>query len=1291
MSQPTIYELLKERILVLDGAMGTMIQRYKLTEEDYRGERFKDFNPVQPHDPIAEAMEHKLDEVLHRAPAQSGTGVERNGHSCANPAHAHGTVPSKGTLKGNNELLSLTQPQIIKEIHLQYLEAGADIIETNTFSANRISQADYVMEHLVYEMNFKSAKLAKEAVREIMQKTPNKPRFVAGAIGPTTKLASMSPDVNDPGFRAITYDQLFEAYYEQICGLIDGGVDLLLIETITDTLNTKAALSAIRKYFDTVGRRVPVMISGTIVDQSGRTLSGQTTEAFWISISHAPNLLSVGLNCALGSAQMRPFIETLARHATCYTSLYPNAGLPNTFGEYDETPEYMAAQFEDFLRNEFVNIIGGCCGTTPEHIKAFAEVAARFKPRKPKARTSYMQLAGLEPLVVTPETRFLNIGERTNVTGSPKFAKLIKEQKYEEALAIARQQVENGAQIIDVNMDEGMLDSEAAMVKFLNLIAAEPDISRVPIMIDSSKWSVIEAGLKCVQGKAIVNSISLKEGEEKFKEQAKKIMEYGAATVVMAFDERGQADTFERKIEICKRAYDILTKEVGFPPQDIIFDPNILTVATGIEEHNNYAVDFIRATKWIKENLPHAKVSGGISNISFSFRGNNPVREAMHSAFLYHAIRAGLDMGIVNAGMIEVYEEIDKELLERVEDVLLNRRPDATERLVEFAEELKKRSEAKTPEVQEEEWRKGTVEERLKYALIKGIDTYIVEDTEEARLKYPTPLAVIEGPLMDGMNVVGDLFGAGKMFLPQVVKSARVMKKSVAHLVPFIEAEKAKNPNAKAAAKVLMATVKGDVHDIGKNIVGVVLACNNFEVIDLGVMVPAEKILETAKKEQVDIIGLSGLITPSLDEMVHVAKEMERLGFKIPLLIGGATTSKIHTAVKIAPNYSGAVVHVLDASRSVPVVQSLVTPEEKDRFVSQVKAEYDELRESYLKKRVTRKYVSLAEARENRTPIIWRAEDIYKPKKLGITTLEQVSLSELCEYIDWTPFFQTWQLAGRYPNILHDEVVGEEAQKLFRDANQLLERIVAENLLTAKAVFGLFPANAIGDDIEVYADESRATVLTVFHTLRQQNEKGAERANRALADYIAPKSTGLIDYIGGFAVTAGHGLETLVKMFEDVKDDYNSIMAKALADRLAEAFAEMLHKKIRTEYWGYAPNEQTTNDDLIEEKYQGIRPAPGYPACPDHTEKRLLFDLLEVEKRVGIFLTENFAMYPAASVSGLYFAHPEAVYFGVGKIGKDQVEDYAKRKGMSIEEVERWLAQNLNYDPSTVDAEVSAA
>lgn len=1286
MSQPTIYELLKERILVLDGAMGTMIQRYKLTEEDYRGERFKDFNPQQPHDPMAEATERKLDEVLHEAHSQSGAGIERNGHSCSNPAHGHHAAPPKGSVKGNNELLSLTQPHIIREIHLQYLEAGADIIETNTFSANRISQADYVMEHLVYEMNFRSARLAREAVREVMQKDPSKPRFVAGAIGPTNKLASMSPDVSNPGFRAVTFQQLFEAYYEQICGLVDGGVDLLLIETITDTLNAKAAIAAIQRYFDTVGRRLPVMISGTIVDQSGRTLSGQTTEAFWISVSHAPNLLSVGLNCALGSAQMRPYIETLSNLASCYTSLYPNAGLPNTFGEYDETPEYMAAQFEDFLQHRFVNIIGGCCGTTPEHVKAFVEVAARHKPRQPKPRSTYMQLAGLEPLVLTPETGFINIGERTNVTGSPKFAKLIKEQKYEEALAIARQQVENGAQIIDVNMDEGMIDSEAAMTTFLNLIASEPDIARVPIMIDSSKWSVIEAGLQCVQGKAIVNSISLKEGEEKFKEYARKAMQYGAAIVVMAFDERGQADTFERKIEICKRAYDILTKEVGFPPQDIIFDPNILTVATGIEEHNNYAVDFIRATKWIKENLPYAKVSGGISNISFSFRGNNPVREAMHSAFLYHAIRAGLDMGIVNAGMIEVYEEIDKELLERVEDVLLNRRPDATERLVEFAEELKRRAETKSTEAQEEEWRKGTVEERLKYALIKGIDTYIVEDTEEARQKYPSPLAVIEGPLMDGMNIVGDLFGAGKMFLPQVVKSARVMKKSVAHLVPFIEAEKAKNPSAKAAAKVLMATVKGDVHDIGKNIVSVVLACNNFEVIDLGVMVPADKILETAKKEQVDIIGLSGLITPSLDEMVHVAKEMERQGFKIPLLIGGATTSKIHTAVKIAPNYSGPVVHVLDASRSVPVVQSLVSPDEKERFIAQVRAEYEELRESYLRKRVRRKYVSLEEARENRTPIVWRAEDIYRPKQLGITVLENVSLSELCNYIDWTPFFQTWQLSGRYPSILHDEVVGEEAQRLFRDANRLLERIVAENLLVAKAVFGLFPANSIGDDIEVYADEARSQVLTVFHTLRQQNEKGAARANRALADYIAPKSTGLLDYIGGFAVTAGIGSEALVRMFEDAKDDYNAIMAKALADRLAEAFAEMLHKKVRTEYWGYAPNEQTTNEDLIEEKYQGIRPAPGYPACPDHTEKRLLFDLLQVEKHTGIFLTENFAMYPAASVSGLYFAHPEAVYFGVGKIGRDQVEDYARRKGMTVEEVERWLAQNLNYEPNAIEA-----
>jgi 5-methyltetrahydrofolate--homocysteine methyltransferase len=1291
MAQPSIYDLLKERVLVLDGAMGTMIQRYKLTEADYRGERFKDFNPVQPHDPIAESMERKLDEVLHEAHAQSGTGVERGGHVCNNPAHGHTASAPKGSVRGNNELLSLTQPQIIKEIHLQYLEAGADIIETNTFSANRISQADYVMEHLVYEMNFRSAKLAKEAVQEMMKKTPEKPRFVAGAIGPTTKLASMSPDVNDPGFRAVTFQQLFEAYYEQVCGLIDGGVDVLLIETITDTLNTKAALSAIQRYFDTVGRRVPVMISGTIVDQSGRTLSGQTTEAFWVSVAHAPNLLSVGLNCALGSAQMRPFIETLSKVASCYTSLYPNAGLPNTFGEYDETPEYMAAQFEDFLRHEFVNIIGGCCGTTPEHIRAFADVAARFKPRQPKPRSTYMQLAGLEPLVVTPETGFINIGERTNVTGSPKFAKLIKEQKYEEALSIARQQVENGAQILDVNMDEGMIDSEAAMTTFLNLIAAEPDISRVPIMIDSSKWSVIEAGLKCVQGKAIVNSISLKEGEEKFKEQARKVMEYGAAVVVMAFDERGQADTFERKIEICKRAYDILTKEVGFPPQDIIFDPNILTVATGIEEHNNYAVDFIKATKWIKENLPHAKVSGGISNISFSFRGNNPVREAMHSAFLYHAIRAGLDMGIVNAGMIEVYEEIDKELLERVEDVLLNRRPDATERLVEFAEELKKRSEAKSAEVQEEEWRKAPVEERLKHALIKGIDTYIVEDTEEARLKYPSPLAVIEGPLMDGMNIVGDLFGAGKMFLPQVVKSARVMKKSVAHLVPFIEAEKAKNPQAKAAAKILLATVKGDVHDIGKNIVGVVLACNNFEVIDLGVMVPADKILETARREQVDIIGLSGLITPSLDEMVHVAKEMERQGFNLPLLIGGATTSKIHTAVKIAPNYSGPVVHVLDASRSVPVAQSLVTPEQKDEFVAQIKAEYEALRDAHFKKRVSRKYVSLAEARENRTPIEWNAKDIYKPKKLGISVLEDISLAELRNYIDWTPFFQTWQLAGRYPNILHDEVVGEEAQRLFRDANRLLDRIIAEKWLTAKAVFGLFPANAVGDDIEVYSDETRSCVLTVFHTLRQQHEKGAERANRALADYIAPKSTGMIDYIGGFAVTAGIGIEELVRVFESAHDDYNSIMAKALADRLAEALAEMLHKKVRTEYWGYAPDEQTNNDDLIEEKYQGIRPAPGYPACPDHTEKRILFDLLEVEKHTGIMLTENFAMYPAASVSGLYFAHPEAVYFGLGKIGKDQVADYAQRKGMSVEEVERWLAPNLNYDPNATAVGVSAA
>ncbi|MBC8042702.1 MAG: methionine synthase, partial [Rhizobacter sp.] len=1015
----TLQNLLANRILVLDGAMGTMIQRYNLTEADYRGERFKELHPQ-----ATDINDHSANGQSANGHASNETADDAHAGHAHSKGHAH-AGPNSGGVKGNNELLSLTKPEVILEIHRAFLEAGADILETNTFSANSVSQSDYGLESLVYELNVASAGLARTAADEYTARTPDKPRFVAGAMGPTTKLASMSPDVNDPGFRAITYQELVDAYAEQLRGLVDGGVDLLLIETITDTLNTKAALSAIQQHLDAGGKALPVMISGTVTDQSGRILSGQTIEAFWISIAHAPNLFSVGLNCALGSAQMRPFIESLSQVATVPVSLYPNAGLPNAFGGYDETPEFMAQQLSDYAEAGFLNIIGGCCGTTPEHIKAFAEVAATHSPRKAAAPLPYMQLSGLEPLVVRPETNFLNIGERTNVTGSPKFAKLIKAGDYDAALTIARQQVENGAQIIDVNVDEGMLDSEAVMVKFLNLIAAEPDISRVPLMLDSSKWSVIEAGLKCVQGKCIVNSISLKEGEEKFKAQAAKVLEYGAATVVMAFDERGQADSFERKIEICSRAYRILTEDVLFPAEDIIFDPNVLTVATGIEEHNNYALDFIRTAAWIKANLPHAKVSGGISNISFSFRGNNPVREAMHAAFLYHAIKAGLDMGIVNAGQIEVYDEIDKDLLVRVEDVLLNRRPDSTERLVEFAEALKLGGDTKVSEVKELEWRKGTVEERLRHALVKGITDYVVEDTEEARLKYPRPLSVIEGPLMDGMNTVGDLFGAGKMFLPQVVKSARVMKKSVAHLVPFIEEEKARNKDTRAVAKILLATVKGDVHDIGKNIVGVVLACNNFEVIDLGVMTACDKILETAIRENVDAIGLSGLITPSLDEMVHVAKEMERLGMKIPLLIGGATTSKIHTAVKIAPNYSAPTVHVLDASRSVPVVNSLTTADLKDAFAEKIVAEYETVRGEHYRKRTTQKYATLAEARRNPVDIAWKPEELYTPKQLGITVFENVPLETLRSYIDWTPFFQTWQLAGRYPKILDDATVGD--------------------------------------------------------------------------------------------------------------------------------------------------------------------------------------------------------------------------------------------------------------------------
>ncbi|MCS6820876.1 MAG: methionine synthase [Microscillaceae bacterium] len=1223
-----IYEILQQRILVLDGGMGTMIQRYRLKEEDYRGERFKDF----PY-----------------------------------------------PLKGNNDLLVITQPHVVKEIHWAYLEAGADIIETNTFNSNAISMEDYHMADLVYELNYHAAKLAKEACIEYTQKTPKKPRFVAGSIGPTTKTASISPDVNDPGFRAITFDELVIAYTEQLRGLIDGGIDIVLVETVFDTLNAKAALFAIETYFEKIGRRLPVMVSGTITDQSGRTLSGQTTEAFLYSLSHLP-LLSIGLNCALGADLMRPYIQILAKEAPFFTSAHPNAGLPNEMGEYDQDANEMAKIVEGFLKEGLVNIIGGCCGTTPAHIQKIAELAEKYPPRALPEPDKFLRLSGLEGIKITPATNFINIGERTNVTGSAKFAKLIKEGKYEEALSIARDQVEGGAQIIDVNMDEGMLDSETAMVKFLNLIASEPDIAKLPIMIDSSKWSVIEAGLKCMQGKGIVNSISLKEGEEKFIEYANKIRKYGAAVVVMAFDEQGQADTYERRIEICQRAYTILVHKVGFPPQDIIFDPNILTVATGIEEHNNYAVDFINATRWIKQNLPYAKVSGGVSNISFSFRGNNPVREAMHSAFLYHAIKAGMDMGIVNAGMIEVYENIPKDLLERVEDVLLNRRPDATERLVEFAEQYKSKGKEK---VTDDAWRNTPVEERLKYALIKGITDYIDQDTEEARQKYGKPLSVIEGPLMAGMNIVGDLFGEGKMFLPQVVKSARVMKKAVAYLMPFMEAEKQANAhlnNNGEQKKILLATVKGDVHDIGKNIVGVVLACNNYEVIDLGVMVPADKILETAEKEKVDIIGLSGLITPSLDEMIFVAQEMQRRNFKIPLLIGGATTSRIHTAVKIAPMYESPVIHVLDASRSVPVVSNLLSPETKEKFIQEIREEYDRMREGHANRKKDKKFTSLAEARKRRMQLDWKNYIPPKPKYLGTKTFSSYNLAEIAQYIDWTPFFQTWELHGRFPKILDDEIVGQEARRLYQDAQRMLQTIIAQEWFTAKAVLGFFPANTNGncDDIEVYSQNKTSKIATL-RFLRQQAERAPNVPYLSLADFVAPFDTNLTDYIGGFAVSI-FGAEEKAKQFEQNHDDYNSIMVKALADRFAEAFAELLHERVRKEFWGYAPNEKLDNEQLIREQYQGIRPAPGYPACPDHTEKITLFKLLDAQKAIGIQLTENLAMYPAASVSGFYFSHPESKYFGVGKIEKDQVQDYAQRKGISLEEAEKWLRSSLNYD-----------
>jgi 5-methyltetrahydrofolate--homocysteine methyltransferase len=1222
----TIQEELEKRVLVIDGAMGSMIQQYKLTEKDFRGKRFSDW--------------HK-------------------------------------DLQGNNDLLSITQPQIIKTIHKEYLKAGADIIETNTFSDTKIAMADYDMQEFVYELNFESAKLAKAAISEYKIEFPefaHIPKFVAGAIGPTNRTLSLSPNVNDPGYRAITFDELVEAYTEQVRGLIDGGADLLLIETIFDTLNAKAALFAIQNYCESINVKMPVMVSGTITDASGRTLSGQTTEAFLNSVSHV-DLLSVGLNCALGAKDMRPYLEELSNKAPFYVSAYPNAGLPNQFGEYDQDAHEMGHQIQEFLKAGFLNIVGGCCGTTPAHIKSIAEIAKNSIPRKRPIADTIMHLSGLEPFSLTPESNFLNVGERTNVTGSKKFLRLIKEGNYEEALSIAKDQVDGGAQVIDVNMDEGMLDGELAMTTFLNLIASEPDISRVPIMIDSSKWSVIEAGLKCVQGKAIVNSISLKEGEQKFIEYAHKIKQYGAAVIIMAFDEVGQADTFQRRKDICRRAYDILVNKVNFPPQDIIFDPNIFPVATGMEEHRLNAVDFFNSTKWIKENLPYAKVSGGVSNVSFSFRGNDHVREAIHSAFLFHAIKHGMDMGIVNPAQLEVYDNIEKTLLELVEDVLLNRRDDATERLVEHAESLKGITKEKTEK--DEEWRKRTVEERLSYSLVKGLVEYIDVDTEEARLKLGRPLHVIEGPLMDGMNIVGDLFGSGKMFLPQVVKSARVMKKAVAYLEPFLIAEKEANKKAgivgdgrKNAGKILMATVKGDVHDIGKNIVGVVLACNNYEIIDLGVMISCDKILEEAKKHQVDIIGLSGLITPSLDEMVHVAKEMERLNFKLPLLIGGATTSKVHTAVKIAPNYSGPVVHVNDASKSVPVASSLISNELRQGFIDNLNIDYVRVRDQNKNAQSQNKLISLAEARQNKFQIDWAKTIITKPSFVGNKVFTSYDLKEISEYIDWTPFFHSWEMKGSYPKILTDATRGIEATKLFNDAQSMLNKLVSQKWLQANAVIGIYPANTVNDDdTEVY--DEKGNVLATFYSLRQQSKKPAGQFNLALSDFIAPK--GKQDYLGAFALTTGIGIDEHVKKFEADHDDYSAIMLKALADRLAEAFAELMHKKVRTEIWAYNKNETLKNEDLIKEEYDGIRPAPGYPAQPDHTEKLTIWKLLEVEKNTDIFLTESLAMFPTAAVSGLYMAHPQSHYFGLGKINNEQVQNYAERKKIKLPDAQKWL------------------
>ncbi len=1223
--KPSIQQELKKRVLVLDGAMGTMIQRYKLEEADFRGERFKN---------------------------------------------------SKFLLKGDNDLLNLTQPEIIREIHREYLEAGADIIETNTFNGTRISQSDYGLEDEVYEINFKAAQIASAAAAEFTAAHPEKPRYVAGAMGPTNKTASMSPEVNDPGFRNVSFDLLVDNYFEQASALLEGGADILLVETIFDTLNAKAALFAINKIVEEKRKKgdnsekIPVMVSGTITDASGRTLSGQTLEAFFTSVKHI-DLLSVGLNCSMGAEQIRPHLAELSKLAPFNVSVYPNAGLPNQFGEYDESPHKMAGHIKDFLDHQYANIVGGCCGTTPDHIREIAELAkkAHVRPLPPKIHVT--ELSGLEPVKIEKSKNFINIGERTNVSGSRKFARLIREQKYEEALTVARHQVESGAQILDVNLDDGMLDAEKEMVRFLNMLASEPEIARLPIMIDSSKWEVIEAGLKCIQGKGIVNSISLKNGEEEFLEHARKIKAYGAAVVVMAFDEEGQASTYQRRIEICQRAYNLLTQQVDFPPEDIIFDPNILAIGTGMDEHNNYAVDYIKATRWIKENLPFVKVSGGVSNLSFSFRGNHAVREAIHSVFLYHAIKAGMDMGIVNPALLQIYDEITPDLRQLAEDVVLNRRKDATERLLAYADKMKNKE--ASHQIKEDAWRKDPVDKRLEHALVKGITEFIETDVEEARQQYPRALNVIEQPLMSGMNIVGDLFGEGKMFLPQVVKSARVMKKAVSYLLPYIEAEKQEGD--RNAGKVVLATVKGDVHDIGKNIVGVVLSCNNYEVIDLGVMVPTEKILETARKEKADVVGLSGLITPSLEEMVVVANEMKRQGFHIPLLIGGATTSSIHTAVKIAPGYDQPTIHVRDASKVTGVLSKLLSPRERQNYVEEIAKSYEKMRTDHEGRQQQKKYISLQAARENRFKAHWHTETVPSPQLIGNRYFDDYPLEKLRAFIDWTFFFHAWKLNGKFPAIFDDPVKGEEARKIYDDAQQMLDQLISEKWLKAKGVVGIYPAQAVGDSVEVFSENAQK--LKTFHFLRNQEEKKAGYPNLCLSDFIAPKSSGLTDYLGFFAVTTGHGIEKQLEVFEADHDDYSAIMLKVLADRLAEAFAEKLHADVRKEIWAYAPDEAIEMKEILREKYRGIRPAPGYPACPEHSEKETIFELLDVKAKTGISLTENYAMTPAASVCGYYFAHPDAQYFNVGGLLPDQLEDYAKRKNFSVETVRRLLNRNL--------------